>query len=241
MYAEAYRRGHSRVVAFMEGRDPEISVPATPLWGALDILRHLTGISADISDHIFDGFASDEWTRQQVESRRHLSAEEVVGEWNDVIGPASELLDTISEMGLPETIASAAGLTSIKAVPPMAIGDILHHEFDLRNAYGDTQGRDLLDLHFSASGHVKSLRGTFSVLGLPTIRVESTDAGMGWDVGFDEPVATLRASSFELMRGIGGRRTREEMGAMGWAGDPEPFLDSMVLPHLAMRETSLRE
>jgi uncharacterized protein (TIGR03083 family) len=241
MYAEAYQRGQARVVQFMDGRDPETAVPATPEWTALDVLRHLTGLSVDLSNLVLEGFASDEWTDRQVSSRRDMSFEEVIAEWDNIIGPASVLLDAIDDLGLPEAIPSAAGLISIKAVPAMAIGDILHHEFDLRNAFGDTDGRGTLDVQFSAAGHVKSLRSPFDLADLESMRVEASDSGMGWDIGYGEPVATCSATSFELMRAIGGRRTRGEMSAMGWTGDPEPFLDHMVLPHLAVRETSLGE
>jgi uncharacterized protein (TIGR03083 family) len=241
MYAEAYQRGQTRVVVFMAGRDPEIPVPATPDWTALDVLRHLTGLSVDITNLVFDGFASDEWTEAQVGARRHLTVDEVIAEWDDIVGSAAVLLDTLGDLGLPETIPSALGTTRITAIPAMAIGDILHHEFDLRNAYDNSEGRDLLDVQFSTAGHVKSLRRTFASLGLATIRVDATDSGMGWDIGFGEPVASLSSSSFELMRAIGGRRTRGEMLAMGWTGDPEPFVDHMVLPHLSMRRSSLGE
>ncbi|MEE8456507.1 MAG: maleylpyruvate isomerase N-terminal domain-containing protein [Acidimicrobiia bacterium] len=241
MYAEAYQRGQTRVVGFMAGRDPETPVPATPDWSALDVLRHLTGLSVDITNLVFEGFASDEWTERQVSARRHLSMREVIAEWDDIVGSAAVLLDTLDDLGLPDAIPSAFGTTRVTAIPGMAIGDILHHEFDLRNAYDDSDGRDLLDVQFSTAGHVKSLRRTFVALGLPTIRVDATDSGMGWDIGFGDPVASLSATSFELMRAVGGRRTRGEMLAMGWTGDPEPFVDHMVLPHLAMRESSLGE
>lgn len=241
MYAEAYQRGQARVVEFMTGRDPESRVPATPDWTALDVVRHLTGLSVDLSNLVLEGFASDEWTEEQVSSRRDMTIDEVVAEWNNIIGPASVLLDAVDDLGLPEAIPSALGVTRVSDIPAMAISDILHHEFDLRNAYGNAEGRDILDIQFSAAGHVKSLRPLFDAAGLPTIRIEASDSGMGWDIGYSDPVAELSATSFELMRGIGGRRTRSEMSALSWIGDPEEFLDHMVLPHLSMRETSLRE
>jgi uncharacterized protein (TIGR03083 family) len=241
MYAEAYQRGQARVVEFMAGRDSEILVPATPEWSALDVVRHLTGLSVDLSNLVLEGFAGDEWTEEQVSSRSDMTLADVVAEWDNIIGPASVLLDAIDDLGLPETIPSALGATRVSDVPAMTISDILHHEFDLRNAYGNTEGRDILDIQFSAAGHVKSLRPLFDAASLPTIRVEALDSGMGWDIGYGDPVAALSATSFELMRGIGGRRTRSEMGGLGWIGDPEPFLDHMVLPHLSMRETSLGE
>lgn len=225
----------------MAGRDPSKPVPATPDWSALDVLRHLTGVSVDITNLVFDGFASAEWTERQVNDRSHLSMDEVIAQWDEIVGSAAVLLDTLDDLGLPDAVPSALGMTSVAAIPAMAIGDILHHEFDLRNTYDDRGGRDLLDVQFSAAGHVKSLRRTFDAFGLPTIRVEASDSGMGWDIGHEDPIASVRATSFELMRAIGGRRTKGEMRAMGWTGDPEPFLDHMVLPHLGVRESSLGE
>jgi len=241
MYAEAYRRGHDRIVGFMNGRDHGVVVPACPAWTAADVVRHLSGISSDIVDRVFDGFASEQWTQAQIDARADLAYEDVVAEWAGTVDAAAEALDAPPSDGLPDRIPSALGPVPLAALGPMAISDIVQHEFDLRNAYGDTTGRDLMDIHVVAAGHVRQIRGRFAAQGLPTIRVESTDSGMGWDVGYDEPVAVLRAPSFQIMRAIGGRRTRGEMLAMGWDGDPEPFVDAMVLPHLAMRETTLAE
>lgn len=230
-----------RVVALVIEGDPEVMVPACPDWSATDVVRHLAGLSADTTNGIFDGFASDEWTAQQVDDRSGMSLREVVEEWNETIGAAAAVLDDVESLGLPDPLRSALGPIPVKAIGPMAISDILHHEFDLRNAYGDVSGRDRIEVHAAAAGHARSIRGTFAAKGLPTIRIESTDAGVGWDIGRDAPVATLRASSFEIMRATGGRRTRSEMAALDWDGDPEPFLDAMVLPHLSMPETSLHE
>ncbi|GMR02683.1 MAG: hypothetical protein BMS9Abin20_1028 [Acidimicrobiia bacterium] len=241
MYAESYTRAYNRIVALMEGKDPGVVVPACPDWSATDVIRHLAGLSVDITSGLFEGFASDDWTDAQVSARADMSLEEVIAEWSSVIDEAASLLDDLESLGLPDRVPSALGVTSIKAIAPMAISDILHHEFDLRNAYEDASGRDLMDIHFAAAGHARSVRGAFAAHDLPTIRIVSTDSGMSWDIGHNEPVAVLEASSFEIMRAIGGRRTKGEMRAMGWEGDPEPFLDAMVLPHLAIRETSLRE
>jgi uncharacterized protein (TIGR03083 family) len=241
MYAESYQRAHDRIVALIAGKDPDVVVPATPEWTAGDIIRHLTGLAVDLTNGFVDGYASDAWTAAQVSARADHDVETVLAEWAGVLDEASALLDDVESLGLPERVRSVAGVFPAKAIAPMAIGDILHHEFDLRNAYGDTSGRDLMDLHFVAAGHVRSIRPNFEGRGLPTIRVESTDSGMGWDVGYGEPVATLRASSFEIMRGIGGRRTRDEMLGMGWDADPEPFVDAMVISYMAMRDTTLGE
>ncbi len=241
MYAESYQRAHRRIVDLLKDKDPNAAVPATPGWTATDVVRHLTGLAVDLTNGVLDGYASDEWTDAQVVARREMTLEDVLVEWAGVLGRASALLDDVESLGLPDQVRSAAGVFPAKALAPMAIGDILHHEFDLRNAYSDASGRDLMDLHFVAAGHVRSIRPNFEKQGLQTIRIESTDSGMGWDVGYGDPAATLSASSFEIMRSIGGRRTRSEMLAMGWDNDAEPFIDAMVISYMAMPETSLGE
>jgi uncharacterized protein (TIGR03083 family) len=241
MYAMSYKRGQGRVVALMEDKDSEAMVPACPEWSGADVVRHLAGLSADISNNVFEGFASEAWTDQQIQDRSDLTIEQVIEEWNASIDGAASVLDDIASLDLPERVPSAMGMIPVAAIAPMAISDILHHEFDLRNAYGDSSGRDLPEVYVSAAGHVRSLRAQFTALGLPTLRIEATDSGQGWNVGRAEPVATVRASSFELMRSIGGRRTRDEILGLEWDGDGSRFVDSMVLPHLAMRETPLGE
>lgn len=241
MYAESYHRAHDRIVDLLKDKDPNISVPATPGWTATDVVRHLAGLAVDLTNGVLEGYASDEWTAAQVDAWADHDLEEVLAEWASVLDEASALLDDIESLGLTAGVRSTAGTFSPKALAPMAIGDILHHEFDLRNAYGDSSGRDLMDLHGVAAGHVRSIRSNFDKQGLPPIRVESTDSGMGWGVGYGDPIATLRASSFEIMRGIGGRRTRDEMLALGWDVDAEPFIDATVIPYMAMPERSLHE
>jgi len=241
MYAESYQRAHGRVVALMDGKDPDVMVPACPDWSAGDVVRHLCGLSVDLVNGAIDGFASDAWTDKQVRTRAGMEFDEVVDEWSGAIDAAASVLDNLDSLDLGEGVDSPAGSFPASAFAPMAIGDILHHEFDLRNAYGDSTGRDLIEVHVAAAGHVRSIRRTFAEAGLPTIRIESTDTATGWDIGFGDPVATLRAPSFELMRAIGGRRTREEMRAMDWDGDADPFLDALVLPHLSPPLKSLNE
>lgn len=241
MYGASYQAGLERIVTLMDGRDPETIVPACPAWTSTDVVRHLAGISQDITMHVFEGFASDEWTDAQIQARAALSFGEVISQWRSSVSEAVDALDSIDTLDIPETIDSALGRIPTSVIPAMAVSDLLHHEFDLRNAYGDQSGRDLLEVHFTAAGHARTLRGQFASLGLATLRIESTDAGQGWNIGRDEPVATVSATSFELLRGIGGRRTRDEILAWTWDGDGEAFVDSMVLPHLAMRDTSLGE
>lgn len=241
MYGFAYKAGHERVVAFLADRDTDTIVPACPEWTAADVVRHLAGISADTANGVFEGFASDEWTEAQVGARRSMSYEDVVAEWEISIDRAIAAMDDVESLDLPERIPTAFGPIPPSVIPGAAVSDILHHEYDIRNAYGDTGSRDLMELQMAAAAHVKGLRPKFMSLGLPTLRVVSTDAGQEWNIGRDDPVATVRASSFELFRGIGGRRTKAEMCAWDWVGDAETFVDAMHYDHFRMRTDSLAE
>jgi hypothetical protein len=45
--------------------------------------------------------------------------------------------------------------------------------------------------------------------------------------GEGEPVRELRADPYELFRGLLSRRSRAQMRAWDWAGDPGPYLESL--------------
>ena len=50
-----------------------------------------------------------------------------------------------------------------------------------------------------------------------------------WTIGSGDPTATLTApDEGELARVVGGRRTADQVRALDWTGDPEPWLP--VLP-----------
>jgi uncharacterized protein (TIGR03083 family) len=241
MYGFAYKAGHDRVVAFLADKDTDTIVPACPDWSAADVVRHLAGISADTTNLVFEGFASDEWTEAQVGARRSMTYDEVVDEWATSIDTAVAVIDDVDSLDLPDLIPTAFGPIPVSVVPGAAVSDILHHEYDIRNAFGDKGSRDLMELQVAAAAHVRGLRQKFTLLGLPTLRVVSTDAGQEWNIGRDEPVATVKTSSFELFRGIGGRRTRDEILAWDWDGDAETFVDAMHYDHFRMRSESLGE
>jgi len=58
---------------------------------------------------------------------------------------------------------------------------------------------------------------------LPTLELRAPD---GWSATAGEGSAEveLRASRFELFRSFGGRRSLDQIRAMDWSADPEPYL-----------------
>jgi hypothetical protein len=161
--------------------------------------------------------ASDAWTAKQVERRRDQSLAELLEEW-DEYGPAFETM-------LGDAPATITG---------QALFDAATHEHDLRQALGRPGARDsdavalgwtwALDVHDASSS--------------PAIRyeseVETRIAGAG------EPEVAVRASRFEFMRAMTGRRTADEIAAFEWFPEPRPEL-LVAAPLFQMRAESLGE
>ncbi len=74
-------------------------------------------------------------------------------------------------------------------------------------------------------------------LGLPALEVRYGDKQRV--LGAGEPGATVAASRFELVRVLGGRRSRDQILALEWEGDPSPYLP--ILPAYGERADQLVE
>jgi hypothetical protein len=61
-----------------------------------------------------------------------------------------------------------------------------------------------------------------SAAGLPGVEIVLADGGTQ-RVG--EPAASVEANRHDLWRSLHGRRTREQVLAFAWTGDPTPYLD----------------
>ena len=64
--------------------------------------------------------------------------------------------------------------------------------------------------------------------GLPVVRVIAGD--QIWQSGDGEPAIELVGSAFELLRAFSGRRSADQVRAMDWSGDAEPYL-AVVTPY----------
>ncbi|MGZ4567789.1 MAG: hypothetical protein ACXVFZ_13440 [Blastococcus sp.] len=77
------------------------------------------------------------------------------------------------------------------------------------------------------AGAVALLRG----LRVPrplVVRTEHTEVTVGPDASGEEPVV-LRTTTFEAFRWRLGRRSRGQLAALDWSGDPEPYLDHLCV------------
>ena len=98
-----------------------------PAWTSADVVRHLSGISQDMINGVFEAFASDEWTDAQIQARAELSLDEVLSEWRSTIDEVVDSLDSIEKLDVPDMIESALGRIPSSVIPAMAVSYLLHH------------------------------------------------------------------------------------------------------------------
>jgi uncharacterized protein (TIGR03083 family) len=209
-----------RVIELVRDVDPSAldrPAAATPGWRVRDVLAHMVGVSDDVVNGRLDGIASDAWTAAQVEKRRNISIDELLGDWEHY-GPQFEKLLA----GAPEEIAG------------QAVFDAATHEHDVRQAIGRPGARDsdAMDLSW------QWLVSTRTRAGAPAIRFVTE---RGDDIArAGEPQRTVRAPRFELLRATTGRRTAEEIASYEWEPAPDAtFL--IAAPFFTIRTQSLAE
>lgn len=220
VYTE-HRVALTDVVRGLDGAQLGLEVPATPEWRVRDSIAHVSGVVADLLAGNLAGVGTQAWTAAQIDARRELPFGEVLDEWS--------------------TKGIALEATLNDAPPEMAallIGDCASHGFDVRGALGNRDGRERAATTVSVHLYAEGLIGRIEPSGLAPLRIESTE-GPTWGAEADAATATVRASSFELLRAITGRRCADQVRSLQWSGDPEPYL--AVFATYPMRDDPLQE
>lgn len=204
--APAYRRSRLRLTDLV-GSLPDakaVPVPACPGWSAHDMISHLTAVAEDALAGTLTGPPTPEQAAAQVARRADKSTEEALADWA-AVAP-----------GLEEMLAS---------VPVFAaVMDVVAHEHDVRGAAGQPGFRDDPDL-------VTMSRLLLGRMELPApVRVVS--AGEVFEIGAaedDREVIGLETDPWEVFRFRFGRRSRAQLQALRWTGDPSPIIDHLVI------------
>jgi uncharacterized protein (TIGR03083 family) len=218
--ATSYKELRERVTGFVGDAGPlalDAPSPATPEWCVRELLAHVVGVTNDIVNGRMEGIASDPWTEAQVDPRRGATLDELFAEW-DEFSPRFEAM--------------------LAAAPPDIAGQALFdgatHEHDLRHALGIPGARESTAI---ALGWTWML-GMRQRNGAPTIcfvtEYETVTVGDG------EPVATVEASRFELLRAASGRRSASEIERYTWKPGAEPEI-LLGAPIFSLRTVPLDE
>ncbi len=199
--ADLYQAGwerHLELAAELDDDDGIRDVRACPGWTVRDVYSHLAGLQADVLGGRVEGAGSDEWTSRQVAERADRTLTDNVAEYRE-LGPA--MVEALR--GFP--------------IERLAV-DQWAHEQDVRCALGRPGNRDVPVVGWSMSFIMGNLDRGRRKAGSAALRVEGSSGT--WSVGEGDPVATIRADDFDLLRAVLGRRSPAQMRSMVVAGDP---------------------
>jgi uncharacterized protein (TIGR03083 family) len=202
----AYRGVRERLTELLNSEPDrwESPVPHCPAWSVRETVAHLVGVVDDAINGNMAGIATESWTAAQVAKRQDRSGEELLEEWT-TYAPFME-----------------ARLTNLGLAISQALFDTATHEHDLRHALGRPGAREsdavAVAVHFICS----RLSPRLTERGLLPVRlvidgVERTEGEL-----------TLTASSFEILRAFGSRRSHDQVRAMDWSADPTPVMDALT-------------
>lgn len=216
--ADAYRALRERVTTLVRDTDPaalDAVAPATPEWRVRDVLAHVTGVNSDILAGRLDGIATDAWTAAQVDARRDWPIDDILLQW---------LEDGDAVADLAPHLGPAVG---------QWLYDACTHEHDIRHALGTPGARDS-DAVALSFWWATDMLGTGTAPGL----VLHAD-GEVKPVGSGEPRTAVRTSRFEVVRALTGRRSRAQVEAYEWDGEPRP--EALVFGIFSLRADDLVE
>lgn len=206
-YGKLYRSAQGRLMTLVSNENAATPVPACPGWTVKDVVAHLAGALSDIQAGRLEDATSDQWTAAQVAKRRDRSLGEIAAEWHVLTQTAAW------------TLASEFG--------PLLVADAISHEFDIRGAIGNRDGREFESIRVAARFFLAALDRELRAEGLLALRLVLD--GEEVVVGEGEPGGTLRTTWFEALRLLSGRRTPAQIRALAWDGDPEPWVTDLSL------------
>lgn len=207
-YGDAYKEARLRTTELMQSltdQELEGEVPTCPGWRTRDVLAHVVGIATDTIAGRIEDAGSDEYTSRQIAERKDRSVSEMVREWEQHAGPFEEMLDSIHP-------AISGGI----------VGDLVTHEQDARGAVGKSGGREGLAFDTALDSQVRFFGRRIKEANLPTLELRA--GGKQWIAGKQEVSGSVEADPFELLRGLTGRRTHNQVRAFAWSVDPGPYL-----------------
>jgi uncharacterized protein (TIGR03083 family) len=203
----AYRDLRMRILELVREISPtdwERPVPHCPEWSVRETLAHLAGIVDDGINNNMVGVTTPAWTAAQVAKRARHSGPQITEEW-------------ATYAPFVDTRATERGMAMAQM-----LFDAYTHEHDLRHALGQPGERDstasIIALGFIA-GRAAAREGGYPI----QIRVSGIDLIDGCSP--DAPIVT--ASTFDVIRSIGSRRSRSQVESLAWSKAPGTALDSV--------------
>jgi uncharacterized protein (TIGR03083 family) len=216
----------------------DLPVPACPAWTVRDVVGHVAGLAKDAVDGTLPEInlleqwrdesvatARDGMTDVHVQRSRGRDFAEVVSEWQQT---TAHLLPALR------------GETAFPGAPPFGmdailVTDLWVHDTDVGGALGRPHPPEGSATSIALAAYAFGVAVRVQALGLPAFAVRYGDKVRA--VGDGEPAATVTADRYELVRMLAGRRSRRQIAAMNWDGDPTPYLP--IIPAYGERTDDL--
>jgi uncharacterized protein (TIGR03083 family) len=203
--AAMYRETRERLTALVAGLDEAqlaTPVPACPGWSVADVIGHLAAIPEDALAGRLTGPPSEAETAVQVDRFRGRPMARTLAGWAEMAPQFEEIV------------------AAFEVWP--AVIDVASHEQDIRGAVGQPGARD--------TEVIRQLAGWLLAVLRPPVPVRVTCEGTHVHVGPDgAPALGLTTTWYDAFRWRMGRRSRGQLAALDWSGDPAPVLDHLVV------------
>lgn len=183
----------------------ETVVPACPDWTVKDVAAHLSGLVSETLANVPPPRGSAEATGRQVGDRAGRTLAEVCDEWEQN-GPA-----------FAEYAASDAAFTTA------LLADLMVHSHDSAEALDLPIDEMSAGTIAAAERYLELLQQRAAEQLDIALAVELTGVGQRAAPHGNKPLS-LVVSPFAFLRSVTGRRTRAEVEALNWTGDPSELL-----------------
>lgn len=225
--AAAYEETRRAMIEIARGLTPDeqgTRVPACPDWNVRQLIAHVTSIARAVANGrvpadlnliaFWDDVVAvrrETFVDEGLAALEGLSLDEVVKVWEET----SPVLEAMMRGERPWPDGT------IPFPEWVVLTDLSVHHHDLRGALGRPGDRDSQATGLGLRSYVEGMRFRVAHDGLPTLRIRA--GSREWTIGDGEPAATVTADPFELARAASGRRSWDQVRALDWDGDPEPF------------------
>lgn len=197
------------------------TIPLTPGWTIVQALAHVCGLNGDLASGLREGLGTDERTAEQVGSRAGMTAAEICDEW---VGHGDAVKAIIDENGFLGRRLAA---------------DLVIHLHDVQHALGlpiDREDEATVDAGHTYATH--TVDRWLEVTGRE-VAIDLDDGS--WFVPaacFEPPDLILRATPYDFLRSVSGRRSRAQVEGLDWSHDPGTLLDHFS-PYTELREVDV--
>ena len=212
-----YASLRDRFIALVRSLDDlqlDTHVPMCPDWTVTGVAAHVCGLNADLVSGMTGGLGTDERTARQVATRSGATIDEICTEW----------------LGYESAMRAVCERTPLWAIRLAA--DLAVHLIDVQHALGLPIDHDDRFTTSAAHRYAEIFQGRVGeILGLG-VAVELTDHfRLSANAELPDSGVVLRAAPFDFLRSYTARRSRRQVEALDWQGDPSQILDEAWSPY----------